>query len=118
MGPSLTERGQAAHDIGGRQRVDRLGGFSPEQLTEGMTWLSGYAPEVFDAVLDAIEPCVGDGSEEPAPVCGRCGADIGIFLKFGLDWRHYRGATLGEAELFDPGHPPEVAWRVGAAIPV
>jgi hypothetical protein len=51
--------------------------------------------------------------EEPAPVCGRCGADVGIFLKFGSAWKHYReGAALGQAEIFDPGHAPEVAWRL------
>ncbi len=101
MGSSLTAR------------RERLGEFSPQQLAEGMIFLSGYAPEVFDAVLDAVEPCVSDGSEEPAPFCSRCGADIGIFFKFGLDWRHYRGATVSEIELFDPGHAPVVAWRTG-----
>ena len=36
----------------------------------------------------------------------------GIFIKFGLDYRHYReGATLGQAEIFDPGHAAELAWR-------
>jgi hypothetical protein len=95
-------------------RIERLGEFSPQQLTEGMIFLSDYAPEVFDAVLDAVEPCVRDGSDEPAPFCDRCGADIGIFLKFGRDWRHYRGATLSEVELFDPGHAPVVAWRTGS----
>jgi hypothetical protein len=77
--------------IEARKRLERLGAFSPDQLDDGLRWLEGYAPEVFDAVLDAIEPFNFDGSEEPDPVCGICGADIGIFVKFGLDWRHYRG---------------------------
>jgi hypothetical protein len=47
----------------------------------------------------------GDGSEDPEPFCDRCGADIGIFLKFGLDWRHYRASSLDDIELFDPGNP-------------
>lgn len=111
MGLSLSEGGPVAHDAEGRQRLERLGGFSPEQLTEGLIWLSGYAPQAFDAMLDAVEPIVGDGSDEPAPFCSQCGADIGIFLKFGLSWRHYRGATLGEVELSDPGHAPVIAWR-------
>jgi hypothetical protein len=47
-----------------------------------------------------------------------CGADIGIFVKFGLDWRHYReGASLGEAEIFDPGHVPEPLWHIPGASP-
>jgi hypothetical protein len=107
----LTVRGQSAHDIAGRQRVQRLGTFSARQVTDAMIWLAGYAPQAFDAALDAIEPCVGDGSEEPAPICGQCGADIGIFLKYGLDWRHYRGARVSDIELFDPGHSPVLAWR-------
>jgi hypothetical protein len=118
MGPSLSHPARPAHDPEGRARVERLGGFCSQQLTEGMIWLSGYAPRVFDAVLDAVEPSVGDGSEEPAPFCSQCGADIGIFLKFGLGWRHYKGTTLSEIELFEPGHAPVVAWRVGAAAPI
>jgi hypothetical protein len=55
-----------------------------------------------------------DYDEEPAPVCGRCGADIGIFIKFGLDWRHYVATTFDDIELFDPGHAPVVAWRIHA----
>jgi hypothetical protein len=63
-------------------------------------------------VLDAVGPCIGDGGEEPAPICSQCGADIGIFLKFGLDWRHYRDAVLTDVGLFDPGHAPVVAWHL------
>jgi hypothetical protein len=113
MQPILTVHGQPAHDINGRQRVQRLGGFSAGQVSDAMIWLAGYAPQAFDAALDAVEPCGGDGSEEPAPVCGQCGSDIGIFLKYGLAWRHYRGATVSDIELFDPGHAPVLAWRTG-----
>jgi hypothetical protein len=41
------------HDTGGRRCLERLGGFSLEQLTEGLIWLVGYAPQAFDAMLDA-----------------------------------------------------------------
>jgi hypothetical protein len=51
---------------------------------------------------------------EPAPVCGQCGADIGIFIKFGLDWRHYQATALDDIALFDPGHAPVLAWRIHA----
>ena len=40
-----------------------------------------------------------------------CGGDIGIFLKFGLAWRHYAGTDLSDIEPLDPGHRPVVAWR-------
>lgn len=120
MTTSLSNAPLSAHAIEARRRIERLSGFSPDQLTDGMMWLAGYAPEVFDAVLDTVdvEPVGADASHEPAPICGRCGADIGIFLKFGLDWRHYRdGVTLGQAEIFDPGHAPELAWHLpGSAL--
>ena len=35
-------------------------------------------------------------------------------MKFGLDWRHYAGEGLDNLELYDPGHAPEVTWRVPA----
>lgn len=64
---------------------------------------------------------------EPEPMCGICGEAIGIFLRLGLDWRHYRetrdaiiaggehrlgGTGVGQIELFDPGHAPAVTWRL------
>jgi hypothetical protein len=101
VGLSLSEREQDS------QRMELLGAFSPEQLATGLVWLSGYDPRTFDAVLNAAEPCRGDdldGGDEPEPVCGRCGEKIGIFLRLGLDWRHYREP---------PGHQPR-RDRVGA----
>jgi hypothetical protein len=118
-----------------RQRIERLRTFSLEQMATGLIWLSGYDPRTFDAVLDAAEPCPGDddldGSGEPEPVCGVCGSAIGIFLRLGLEWRHYRetrdpvdpesergsGIAFGQIDLFDPGHAPVVTWRLldGAA---
>ena len=38
MGLSLSEREQD------RQRMERLGAFSPEPLATGLIWLSGYDP--------------------------------------------------------------------------
>jgi hypothetical protein len=106
----------------------RLRGLSRQQLGDRLTWLAWYQPGIFTAVMDYMEfvdvlaadadptspePDRLDYDKEPAPVCARCGADLGIFIKFGLDWRHYReGAALGYAEIFDPGHAPELAWRL------
>lgn len=105
----------------------RLRGLTHQQLADRLTWLAWYQPGIFTAVMDYMDfsdalaadtdptrPDLGDrGSDEaPAPVCGRCGAEIGIFIKFGLEWRHYReGTALGQAEIFDPGHAAELAWR-------
>jgi hypothetical protein len=118
MGLSLTQPARATQEITAEDRMERLGGLAPSQLTEALMWLSGYAPATFDAVIDAVEPCPGDGTDDPAPFCERCGADIGVFLKFGLDWRHYRGTTLRDIELFDPGHASLLAWRMTATTAV
>jgi hypothetical protein len=111
----------------------RLRGLTHQQLADRLMWLAWYQPGIFNAVMDYMEfsdalaadadpasPRPDDRScdGEPAPVCGRCGADIGIFVKFGLDWRHYReGTTLGQAEIFDPGHTAELAWRLPRSGP-
>jgi hypothetical protein len=78
----------------------RLRGLTHKQLADRLTWLAWYQPGSFAAVMDYMEfsealaadadpTGPGDDScgrdEEPAPVCGRCGADIGIFIKFGLE---------------------------------
>jgi hypothetical protein len=111
----------------------RLRGLTHQQLGDRLTWLAWYQPGIFNAVMDYMEfsdalaadadptsprPDDRGCEKERAPVCGRCGADIGIFVKFGLDWRHYReGAALGQAEIFDPGHAPELAWRLPGSAP-
>jgi hypothetical protein len=107
----------------------RMHGLSHQQLADRLNWLSWYQPSIFTAVMDYMDfsdalsadadpasPESGDRGcdEEPAPVCGQCGADIGIFIKFGLDWRHYVGTTFDDIELFDPGHAPLLAWRIHA----
>jgi hypothetical protein len=111
----------------------RLRGLTHQQLADRLTWLAWYQPGIYAAVMDYMEfsdalaadaDPAGPGHDycghdmEPAPVCGRCGADIGIFIKFGLEWRHYReGTALGQAEIFDPGHAAELAWRLPGSAP-
>jgi hypothetical protein len=115
MRTSLTQPVPASHPITDEDRMERIGQLTTEQQTDALLWLAGYAPSVFDAVAEAVaeavEPCPGDGAEDPAPYCAICDGDIGIFLKFGLDWRHYTGTDLTDIELQDPGHRPVVAWR-------
>jgi hypothetical protein len=137
MTTSLSNHSPSARPVGGFEEdpLDednpyeaRLRGLSRQQLADRLTWLAWYQPGIFTAVMDYMEfsdvlaadtdpasPDLDnlDYGEEPVPVCSRCGADIGIFIKFGLDWRHYReGAALGQAEIFDPGHAPELTWRL------
>jgi hypothetical protein len=110
----------------------RLRGLSRQQLADRLAWLAWYQPGIFTAVMDYMEfsdllaadtdPTSPhpdfDYDKEPAPICAQCGADIGIFIKFGLDWRHYReGGALGQAEIFDPGHAAELTWRHPKSAP-
>jgi hypothetical protein len=108
----------------------RLRGLSRQQLADRLNWLSWYQPGIFAAVMDYgqfsddlaadTDPTAPDPdlAQDPIPVCARCGSEIGIFLKFGLVWRHYRGGeALGQAEIFDPGHEPELAWRLPGPTP-
>jgi hypothetical protein len=120
----------------------RLRGLSHQQLADRLNWLSWYQPGIFTAVMDYgqfsddlaedADPANPDPdphgdfgdldvarcAADPVPVCAYCGSEIGIFVKFGLQWRHYRGGeALGQAEIFDPGHEPELAWRLPAPPP-
>ena len=101
---------------GPQDRMDRLAAASAEQMGFALAFLIGFAPETFDAVLDAAEPCSDDliGPDEAEPRCAQCDALIGIFLSHGLAWQHYRGdgITAGEQQVFFPGHEPVVSWRL------
>jgi hypothetical protein len=97
-----------------QDRLDRLADLDPEDKTAGLVWLAIHSPAVCDAMLDALEE--GDDElacQEPEPYCAACGADVGIFLRCGLGWRHFRGnGDRGDpVELFDAGHAPVIAWR-------
>jgi hypothetical protein len=137
MTTTLSNHGRSARPVdgfdedpyGGDDRCEaRLRGLTSQQLADRLNWLSWYQPGIFTAVMDYgqfsddlaadTDPDDLGHAEDPVPVCARCGSDIGIFLKFGLQWRHYRGGeVLGQAEIFDPGHEPEPAWRLPGTAP-
>ncbi len=99
-----------------RDRIARISALIPEDVTAGLIWLALNFPATCDAMLDKVERDDIDDPDpgrEPEPYCALCGADTGIFLRYGLDWRHYRGSATaaGPIELFDPGHAPVIAWR-------
>ncbi|MBV9381764.1 MAG: hypothetical protein JOY82_19025 [Streptosporangiaceae bacterium] len=97
-----------------RSRLDRLAGLGPEDKTAGLVWLAVHSPAVCDAMLGALEQEDEElACQEPEPYCAACGADVGIFLRSGLDWRHFRGngTTGSPIELFNAGHAPAIAWR-------
>jgi len=103
-----------------QDRIARLTALAPEDARAGLLWLAMNFPAVCDAMLDKVEYDAIDDPDpgrEPEPFCAECGAEIGIFLRYGLDWRHYRGdgTIIGQIELFDPGHEPIVSWRLARA---
>lgn len=98
-------------------RLARLASLGTPRMALALAFLAGCAPETFDCVLDAAEPFPGgepDPWDEPEPYCVRCGGKVGIFLRLGLNWRHFAGdGTLtSHIELIDAGHAPAVAWRL------
>jgi hypothetical protein len=107
--------GHAVLEFSPQERTERLTATTPRQRTGALLFLSGYAPAVFDTVLDAVEPsdetAAPDASEDAGQRCAVCPERVGIFLLLGLDWRHHRGENPGGPfEIFDPGHEPIVTW--------
>jgi hypothetical protein len=113
----IAESGQSALPIpalGPHPRLDRVTAATFDQLRTALIFLSAFSPDAFDYAMDAAE----SEDEEPGatgeaePVCAICGGNLGIFLEHGLDWQHYAGdgTTVGEQQIYDPGHAPAVTW--------
>jgi hypothetical protein len=103
-------------------RLDRLAGIDPEHKEMALMFLSGYAPGIFDDVLDATEPITPEPvtgyslADDAEPYCITCGASTGVFPTLGDGWRHYRGnGSTAKAEPYDAGHPAVIGWRAAAA---
>jgi hypothetical protein len=101
-------------DPGGR--LARLAPLDPDRLAETLVFLSGFAPAVFDSILNATEPCLDDErpSDEDAlePFCAACGSRAGIFLSRGSEWLHYTGdPATRDTEPYKTDHAPVIAWR-------
>ena len=124
MSPIITQPGSPAHvhpDEAARKRRDRLARATAGQVEAALTYLSVIDPLMFEIAMDAADLTAGEApgakapvDEEPIPVCRWCGGLVGIFLDRGLEWQHFRGdgTTAGAQEIYDPGHPAEVTWRL------
>jgi hypothetical protein len=119
MQPIITQPGAPAlvhPDQAARKRRDRLARATAEQAEAALTYLSVIDPLMFEIAMDAADLTAGEEpeDEEPIPVCRRCGGLVGIFLDHGLEWQHFRGdgTTVGAQEIYSPGHPVEVTWRL------
>jgi hypothetical protein len=116
-GVSATAR-SAAKD---RQREARLAAIDTQQLSLALFFIAGFSPVVFDAALDAVEPCDADGApdrgEDLEPYCTLCLAPVGVFLKHGDEWHHFRGApSASKPEPYETDHDPVIAWRPAPPI--
>jgi hypothetical protein len=120
----ITQPGAPAQvhpDEAARKRAERLARATPEQAEAALAFLSVIDPLIFGIAMDAVDQTAAGAPEEeqpadqePVPVCRSCGGQVGIFLDHGLDWEHFRGdgTTSGAQEIYDPGHPAEVTWRL------
>jgi hypothetical protein len=116
MSTMITHPAREAHprlEAAARKRADRLAKATNDQIQAALAYLSMIDPEAFEIAMTVVSP---DGDleddEEPIPLCGTCGATVGIFPELTLNWRHFRGdaAASGAHQIYDPGHTPEVAW--------
>jgi hypothetical protein len=124
MSPIITQPGAPAHlhpDEAARKRRDRLARSTAEQAEAALAYLSAIDPLMFEIAMDAADLVVGavPGDEateddEAIPVCRLCTGQVGIFPDHGPEWQHFRGdwTTSGAQEIYDPGHPVEVTWRL------
>jgi hypothetical protein len=129
VAPIITQPGVPAHvhpDDAARSRRDRLARASAEKAEAALAYLSVIDPLMFEIAMDAADLAVGEApgaeapeDEEPVPVCRQCAGQAGIFLDHGLEWQHFRGdgTTSGAQEIYDPGHPAEITWRLPGQEP-
>src|ERR1700728_3215166 len=114
----MSDAGQSALPVpvlGPHPRLDRVAAATFDQLSAALIFLSAFSPDAFDYAMDAIESDDENpgATGEAEPVCAICDGTIGIFLDRGLAWQHYTGdgTTVGQQQIYDPGHAPLVTWR-------
>jgi hypothetical protein len=127
MRPSLSQPDLSTHPFGDTLADQRLRGLDRPQLADRLTWLSWWAPGTFTVVMDYMQFIddlaadsdgdLDDDPDDPAPHCTVCGGEVGIFVRYSLNWMHYRVTETGGVEMFDPGHQPEVGWHTAPGQP-
>lgn len=124
----LAERvGELLPDLNADERLELLGAMGPEDMSTSLAWIAAMYPQVFDfaivrdrAPAERLTARLVAGEDEgdvDQPYCRTCGAQVGIFMGHGDAWLHYRGEGTPDSpvELFDAGHPADVAWRPAGA---
>jgi hypothetical protein len=101
-----------AHQAGGPDRLLRLDGLDPDDMTCALAYLAEYSPAAFDTILDALGPA-GPATQDDAsevPYCATCGAPLAIFMADGPYYRHYQ-ETNDDYQRYSVDHPTTLAWR-------
>jgi hypothetical protein len=119
--------GELLPDLSADERLELLGAMDPDDMSTSLAWIAAMYPQVFDFAIvrdrslaervTARLVASEDEGDEDQPYCRTCGADAGIFIGHGDAWLHYRGEGTPDSpvELFDAGHPADVAWRSAGA---
>ncbi|HEY1622959.1 MAG TPA: hypothetical protein VGG16_04100, partial [Streptosporangiaceae bacterium] len=96
MRPSLSQPSLGTHPFGDTSAEERLRGLDRQQLADRLTWLSWWSPGTFAVVMDYLEFVDNlakdendDDTDDPAPHCTVCGGEVGIFVRYSLNWQHY-----------------------------
>lgn len=97
-----------------QDRLDRITMLDEEQRLMALQFLSGFAPETLDLVLEAVEPCGGmsPAEDDAEPYCQSCDASIGVFDAFDNAWWHYRDGEGGKPEPYAADHRTVLGWRI------
>ena len=111
MHKSVPQPRPVTHEFGDTPPEERLRGLDRQQLADRLIWLAWWAPGTFQAVMDYMEftdKLAADGDldrddpDDPAPYCTICGSEVGIFIRYSLDWRHYRARRRHPAARLPP----------------
>ena len=117
---SIPASGPEERSARARQNLARIAALDPGQPPLALAFLAGYYPWVFEAVLEAVEPCdgsgIGDETPDREPFCVKCGVPVGVFLAHGREYRHYRGVLTASSKPrpYKTDHAPVVGWRPAA----
>ncbi len=123
-GHAFVPPGPVAPDLPPADQCAESGCGQPEAEHQGSALAAAFWDRWADALAAAGGPLLqpvppeqddDDPGNSLEPYCSTCGEWIGRFV--GLDdWQHFRGdgAPGGQRDLYDAGHPAEVAWIVPA----
>jgi hypothetical protein len=84
-------------------------------MMAALTFLIGFDGDMFDTIMDAVDPAPDHNDLDLEPVCSVCDQALGIFITRGPQWQHYRGTgpfRLNHIEILTADHDPVLVWRL------